>query len=433
MVQPTRHLSDLDGRLVENVVHFARALRKAGVRVGTAQVETALRAVEQAGFTSRIDFYHTLRATMIHRSDQLEVFHQVFAMFWRDPEFLNAMMHMLSPQLQDTTPPKKRDAGARRAADALGDPPPPPQDVPEENKVETEAALSWSALEVIRTKDFEQMSAAELREAEKAIATLSLDARPLTSRRLRPTTRRARPDARATLRASMRRGGEMVRISQRAPEVRPPDLVAICDVSGSMATYARMVMRFLHALGHASGASGRSRGTERATKGQWGRLHTFTFGTELTNISRAMARGDADAALEHVGQEVRDWEGGTRIGPALEQFNKRWSRRVLGRGAVVLLITDGLERDDLDLLDAQMKRLALSSRRLIWLNPLLRWDGFAPLAGGIRTMLPHVDSLHACHSVGSLMELAEALNMPTKQATTRPNFAPQNNGAVHPA
>lgn len=424
MVQTTRHLSDLDGRLVENVIHFARALRKAGIRVGTAQVETALRAVEQAGFTSRIDFYHTLRATMIHRSDQLEVFHQVFAMFWRDPEFLNAMMHMLSPQLQDTTPPKKRDAGARRAADALGDPPPPPQDVPEDNQVETEAALSWSALEVIRTKDFEQMSAAELREAEKAVATLSLDARPLASRRLRPTTRRARPDARATLRASMRRGGELVRIAQRAPEVRPPDLVAICDVSGSMATYARMVMRFLHALGHASRAS------SNAGKGQWGRLHAFTFGTELTNISRAMARGDADTALEHVGQEVRDWEGGTRIGPALEAFNKRWSRRVLGRGAVVLLITDGLERSDLDLLDAQMERLALSSRRLIWLNPLLRWDGFAPVAGGIRTMLPHVDSLHACHSVSSLMELAEALEDPGRVQTT-PSM--HKHAAVHPA
>lgn len=419
MVQPTRHLSDLDGRLVENVIHFARALRKAGIRVGTAQVETALRAVEQAGFTSRVDFYHTLRATMVHRSDQLDVFHQVFAMFWRDPEFLNAMMHMLSPQLQDTAPPKKRDAGARRAADALGDPPPPPQDLPEENQVETEAALSWSALEVMRSKDFEQMSAAELREAEKAIATLSLDAPPLASRRLRPTTRRARPDARATMRASMRRGGEMVRILQRAPVVRPPDLVAICDVSGSMATYARMVMRFLHALAH-------------APSNEWNTLHAFTFGTELTNISRAMARGDADAALEHVGQEVRDWEGGTRIGPALEQFNKRWSRRVLGRGAVVLLITDGLERDDLELLDLQMKRLALSSRRLIWLNPLLRWDGFAPVAGGIRTMLPHVDSLHACHSLNSLTELAQALNLPTKQATMRLNSAPQNNGAVHP-
>ena len=395
----SRQLDALDGRLVENVIHFARALRKAGVRVGTAQVETAIQAVEQAGFTSRVDFYHTLRATLIHRSDQLEVFHQVFAMFWRDPEFLNAMMHMLSPQLRDETPPKKRDAGARRAGDALGEPP-KTDNRPEENRLETNATLSWSALQVVRTKDFEQMSAAELREAEKALASLNLPAPRHPSRRLSPTSRRARPDARATMRASMRRGGEVLRLAQRAPEVRAPDLVAICDISGSMAAYARILMRFLHALSH-------------NPHQDWGRVHAFTFGTELTNISRALARGDADAALEQIGREVTDWEGGTRIGPALERFNKQWSRRVLGRGAVVLLVTDGLERADLDLLDAQMERLALSSRRVIWLNPLLRWDGFAPLAGGIRTMLPHVDRLHACHNVESLSDLTQALHGPS--------------------
>lgn len=412
----TQPFAALDGRLVENIVHFARALRKTGIRVGTAQVETAIQAVEQASFTSRVDFYHTLRATLIHRSDHLEVFHQVFAMFWRDPEFLNAMMHMLSPQLRDDTPPKKPEAGARRAGDALGDPP-KTNDKPDNTRVETEAALSWSELEVIRTKDFEQMSAAELREAEKAIASLTLAAPRRSSRRLSPTLQRARPDARATMRASMRRGGEILRIAQRSPDIRAPDLVAICDISGSMASYARILMRFLHAVSH-------SRHKE------WNRVHAFTFGTELTNISRALARGDADAALERVGQEVKDWEGGTRIGPALARFNKQWSRRVLGRGAVVLLVSDGLERAGLDLLDAQMERLALSSRKLIWLNPLLRWDGFAPLAGGIRTMLPHVDSLHACHNVESLMDLTSALS--GTDTRTSPTFF-QNDAAVLPA
>ncbi len=383
-----------EGRLVENIVHFARALRKAGVRVGPAQVETALRAVQAAGFTRRDDFYHVLRATMVSRAEQLEVFHQVFALFWRDPDLISQMLHMMSPQMRDDTAPRARDAGHRRAAEALGDPPerPPRKD---QTEVEVRALMTASERAVLRGRDFEQMSGAELREAEAAIRTLDLGLPPLATRRARPAPR-GRPDPRATLRQAMRRGGEVQRLARRAPEPRHPDLVALCDISGSMSVYSRMLLRFLHALAHAEHR-------------RWGKVHAFTFGTALTNVSRALAKGEPDAALAAIGQEARDWEGGTRIGAALARFNRDWSRRVLGRGAVVLLISDGLERGEIDLLATEAERLHLSCRRLIWLNPLLRWEGFAPKAAGIRALMPHVDAFHACHSLDSLADLTAAL------------------------
>ncbi|MEO0654380.1 MAG: VWA domain-containing protein [Pseudomonadota bacterium] len=392
-------LTEPDGRLVENIVHFTQALRKAGIKVGTAQVETAIRAVETAGFTHRVDFYHTLRATLITRAEHIETFHQVFALFWRDPEFLESLMHMLSPRLKDETPPPPPGAARRRAEEALGETPKPRQQKPKEQVTE-HAALTWSATEVFRRMDFEQMSAAELAEAERAVRGLTLPVKPLRTRRSRPSRQGPRPDARATLRAARRRGGEIEEIARKAPRRRPPDLVAICDISGSMSVYSRMVMRYLHAVAHTPDRT-------------WGHVHAFTFGTTLTNVTRSLRASDPDIALASIGQEATDWEGGTRIGAALERFNKAWSRRVLTSGAVVLLISDGLERGDLDLLDREAARLARSARHVIWLNPLLRFDGFAPKAGGISTLLRHVHSFHACHSLDSLQDLSQALGHPT--------------------
>ncbi|MGV6849436.1 MAG: vWA domain-containing protein, partial [Marinibacterium sp.] len=251
---------------------------------------------------------------------------------------------------------------------------------------------------VLRRKDFEQMSAQELAEAEQAVADLSLPVRPLPGRRMRRRPQ-GRTDPPATLRHALRQGGEIVDIRRRAPAPRLPDLVALCDVSGSMSVYARMMMRYLHALTH-------------ARQRDWRAVHAFTFGTSLTNVTRALASRDPDAALSRAGQDVTDWEGGTRIGESLLAFNKHWSRRVLGRGAVVLLISDGLERGDLDMLRQQGERLALSTRRLVWLNPLLRFGGFEPLAGGARTLMPLVDSVHTCHSLDGLADLSRAISTP---------------------
>jgi uncharacterized protein len=388
-------LAEPQGRLTENIVLFARALRKAGVRVGPAQVQAAVEAVAVAGFTRKTDFYHTLRATLIHRAEHLQVFDQIFAMFWRDPEFIEHMIHLMSPTLRKESEARQKKAAERRAAEALTDGTRPPREVPEREELTVDARISWSASERLRAMDFEQMSAAEIREAAQAVRTLSLPVKPVPTRRSVASPSGRRPDLRATLRRSLRRGGEVERIEMRRRRTRPPDLVALCDISGSMSVYSRMLMHFLHAV-------------TWAPKRGWGRVSAFTFGTRLTNVTRALAQKDPDAALAAAGRDAQDWEGGTRIGEALRRFNVDWSRRVLGQGAVVILITDGLERGDTATLAREMERLRLSCRQLVWLNPLLRWEGFAPRAAGIRAILPQVDSFHACHSLDSLADLSAA-------------------------
>ncbi len=389
-----------DGRLVENIVHFIRALRKAGVSIGTSQAKTAIEAVRLAGFTAKPDFYYTLRAALITRPEHLQIYHQVFTLFWRDPAYLDRMMQMMLPLLQTfETEEKARKPAERRAAEALTDQSKAPEGTEPQEELEVDARFSWSQNEILRQMDFEQMSNAESKEAEAAIKQLRLPVEPLVSRRTIASVHGHLPDTRAMLRRSLRKGGEIDRLSLKSKRTRPPNLVTLCDISGSMSVYSRMMMRFLHALVWSPNPG-------------WGKVHGFTFGTQLTNITRALYLKDADLALGTIGQEAPDWQGGTRIGEALRQFNKEWSRRVLGQGAVVLLISDGLERGDVGLLAAEAGRLSRSCRRLIWLNPLLRWQAFEPKAAGIRAIMPHVDSFHACHSLDSLRELSQALSEP---------------------
>ena len=392
-------LPETHGRLAQNIVHFARALRRAGVNVGTAQVHVAVEAVERAGFTKRQDFYHTLRACLITRPEHLQTFHQVFTFFWRDPEYLERMMKMMLPLVQAMggEDEAKPEPAERRAAEALSEAQGRPAQAPEREEIELDATFSWSQHEQLRRMDFEQMSAAEIVQAARTIRTLRLPIDPLMTRRFVASAAGRVPDTRQMLRRAMRRGGEMHAIPFKKPRMRPPNLVVLCDISGSMSVYSRMMMHFLHALVWAPNSG-------------WGDVHGFTFGTQLTNVTRALHLKDVDLALEAVGQDAPDWQGGTRIGDALARFNRDWSRRVLGQGAAVLLITDGLERGDTTLLAREAERLALSCRKLIWLNPLLRWDGFAPKAGGIRAILPHVGSFHACHSLDAMSDLARALD-----------------------
>lgn len=397
-----RRLDETEGRLVENIVHFTRALRKAGVKVGTAQVEDAMRAVEAAGFSRKADFYHILQATLINRAADLQVFQQIFAMFWRDPEFLEHLIHMLSPTLRKDEEEQQKKGAERRAAEALADRPDAPQPAKERQEVEIDAQFSWSANETLRSMDFEQMSTREIAEATRAIRALELPLPPVRSRRRQISAHGLHPDIRTTLRRSLRDSGEIRQMARRAPLTRPPDLVALCDISGSMSVYSRVLLHFLHSLA-------------ARKDGNWRHVHAFTFGTRLSNITRALQGKDPDVALDAVSREAQDWQGGTRIGEALERFNKDWSRRLLGQGAVVLLISDGLERGDQSELAAQAERLSLSCRKLLWLNPLLRFDGFEPKAGGIRALLPHVDSFHACHSLDSLAEIGRALSVPHRR------------------
>lgn len=392
-------------RLAGNITHFARALRRAGLPIGPGRVIDAIRAVEVAGFTEKRDFYWTLHACFVNRPEHARIFAQLFRLYWRDPRYLEHMMAAMLPAIRGVQEERPAQAAEKRAAEALldGAEAPPREEEPkaaeEDALIEVDASLTMSTSERLKTLDFELMSLAEVAEAKRMLARLSLPIRPLPSRRTAPSFGQGRIDSARSLRAALRQGGEMYSLARKTPKARWPNLVVLSDISGSMSQYSRIILHFIHAVANERGAG-------------WAQVHAFTFGTQLTNITRHLRTRDVDAALKAAGAQAQDWEGGTRIGQSLAAFNRDWSRRVLGQGAVVLLITDGLDRDDPDALALQMQRLHLSARRVIWLNPLLRWDGFAPKAAGIRAMLPHVDSFRAGHSIASLEALAAAISKP---------------------
>ncbi|MEP2717001.1 VWA domain-containing protein [Pseudophaeobacter sp.] len=391
-----------DPKLAQNITHFARALRKAGLPIGPGRVIDAVEAVAAAGFTSRQDFYWALHACFVSKPEHRVVFAQIFRLYWRDPRFLERMMAALLPAIKGVQEEHAAKPGEKRAAEALleganqdVDAPEAPND--EGTEIEVDATLTISSEERLRSLDFEQMSTDEVARAKRILAQINLPVKPMQSRRLMAANQGDRVDWRRSFREAARRGGDLQTFARAKRRTRWPNLVVICDISGSMSQYSRIVLHFLHAVANAKGAG-------------WAKVHGFTFGTRLTNITRHLATRDVDAALAAAGAEAQDWEGGTRVGDCLHDFNRDWSRRVMGQGAVVLLITDGLDRGDPKALAHEMQRLHLSARRLIWLNPLLRWDGFAAKAQGIRAMLPHVDSFRAGHSIASLEDLVRVIS-----------------------
>jgi uncharacterized protein with von Willebrand factor type A (vWA) domain len=394
------------GRIAENVMHFARVLRGAGLPVGPAKVVDALMALEVTGIGRREDFYWTLAAVFLDRREQFALFDQAFHIFWRDPNMLERVMAMLLPRIegraQEAPPPPPA-----RLAEALAPPQPKPPTVPGEEQLDIDATFTFSEREVLQRADFETMTNAELAQAKRLIAQLRLPIPRVPTRRLAPDPHGARVDLRRTLRASLRSGGAFIPLERRAFEERHPPLVVLCDVSGSMSRYSRMFLHFLHAITN-----------------DRDRVHTFVFGTRLTNVTRHLRHRDVDVALKHVGDAVADWSGGTRIGTCLKAFNLRWSRRVLGQNAVVLMITDGLDRDLGEDLGREMERLHKSCRRLIWLNPLLRYEGFEPRPLGVRLMLPHVDDFLPAHNIKSLVDLAHALGENAGRRTARGSARP---------
>ena len=389
-------------RLVQNIVHFVRALRCAGIPIGTGRVIDAIQAVLAVGFTQKRDFYWTLHACFVNRREHKAVFSQIFRLYWRDPQYLEHMMSMMLPTIGNMKENRKPLAAEKRAVEALlnGHMPQMPDTAEvknEETLIEVDASYTVSETERFKTLDFEQMSTAEIAQAKAMLSRLKLPVKPLSSRRTRTNPQGQLVDKVATLRAAMRKGGNIQKLYYKKMAKRWPNLVVLCDISGSMSQYSRMVLHFLHAISNNKGAG-------------WAKVHAFTFGTRLTNITHHLDTKDVDAALAAAGAEAQDWEGGTCIGGCLHRFNNDWSRRVMGQGAIVLLITDGLDRDQESDLDKEMRRLRLSSRRLIWLNPLLRWDQFAAKATGIRIMLPNVDSFRASHSIASLEDLATIIS-----------------------
>ena len=393
---------DDSNRLAENIMHFARVLRAAGLPVGPGKVLDGVRAVIAAGVGSREDFYWTLFAVFVNRQDHREIFDQAFHIFWRNPRILERMLHMLMPQVEVEMDPSQNDAVSRRVAEALakGEGAEVPQAEAEE-EIEFDAVLTYSAREVLQGMDFESMSADEVTQAKAIIARMRLPIMAVPTRRLSPDPHGRRVDMRASLRAALRSSGG-VPLRHRSPKQRHPPLVVLCDISGSMSRYSRMFLHFMHAITN-----------------DRDRVHTFVFGTRLTNITRHLRHRDVDIALEKVAEDVEDWSGGTRIGHCLHDFNTDWSRRVLGQGAVVLMISDGLDRDAGEGIGGEVERLHKSCRRLIWLNPLLRYAGFEPKSKGIRALLPHVDDFRTVHNLASLGDLAAALSRPEPGRRTR--------------
>src|ERR1700730_15806452 len=382
--------SSAAGRLAENIVYFARALRAAGISVGPGAVLDALEAVKAAGVGERSDFYWTLHAVFVKKHEHSVLFDQAFRIFFRKRGYLEHMMAMMMPQAPGA--PRKPQAGSARVQEALFES--LKDKLKEEGReIEIDQRLTVSDREVLQRKDFALMSAAEIARAKDAISRMVLSLNEVKTRRLAPDRRGHVIDIRRTLRASMKAGGALIDLQYRGPKTRLPPIVALLDISGSMGEYTRLFLHFLHAVTDARK-----------------RVHSFLFGTRLTNVTRALRARDPDEALAACSASVADWSGGTRIATSLRAFNKQWARRVLGQGAIVLLITDGLERDPDDRLAFEIDRLHRSCRRLIWLNPLLRFHGFEARALGVRTMLPHVDEFRAVHNLASMEELCRALS-----------------------
>lgn len=386
--------SPSDGGLIAaNIMHFGRALRAAGLPVGPGRVLDAIRAVQTVGLGSRSDLYWTLHAVFVSRRDERELFDQAFHAFWRNPKILERMMSLVLPSFGDETAEPEETISPRVAAALAGNEAQQGEQEEKETEIIFDAAMSWSRSELLGEKDFEKMTAEEVEAAHRAIRNMRLPIQDVPTRRFRRDPTGPSVDMRATMRAALRDGGDVIPLLKRDRRRRRPPLVILCDISGSMDRYARMLIHFMHAVTN-----------------DRDRVHTFLFGTHLTNVTRYLRNKDIDIALERVADGVTDWSGGTRIGTCLHDFNKYWSRRVLGQGAVVLFISDGLDRDAGEGVSAEMRRLQGSCRRLIWLNPLLRYDQFEPKSLGVKALLPFVDDFRPVHNLNSLTELAAALN-----------------------
>ena len=384
-----------EGRLAQNIMNFGRILRAAGLPIGSGQIIKATEAVAEIGITDREIFYWTLHAVYVTRIDQREIFDQAFHIFWKNPHLLERMMQMVLPTFKTNQPDQRDEEVIRRVSDALKEEREQEkqnQDKVEEQEIDLDATMTFSNQEILQEMDFEKMTVVELEAAKSAISHLQMPLKEIPSRRYTMNSSRGIIDLRGTLRASMKRAGDDIPLKYKTIRTKPPALVALCDISGSMTRYSRMLLHFMHTLTNARSE-----------------VFTFLFGTRLTNVTRYLRNKDVDESLEKASQAVNDWSGGTRIGECLHDFNYNWARRVLSRGSIVLLISDGLDRDSGVGLSKEVDKIKRSCNRLIWLNPLLRFDQFSPRSMGVRAILPNVHEFRPVHSLNSLRELAQAL------------------------
>ncbi|HZP88455.1 MAG TPA: VWA domain-containing protein [Burkholderiales bacterium] len=375
--------------LFDNIVGFGRLLRSVGLAAGPTQLAQAMQAIALAGLVNREDFYWALASSLVVHPEQKAVFDQAFELFWR-AQLRTTAVAELNRWRRDDTAQSETESGPV-SLEVLSEALAADEDAGEDA---SEADQRNSAAEVERLSDkhFDQMSEEELAAAKQHLAQLPFDTNPYLSRRRQRDVNGDAVDWRGSFRAMTRRHGGLPKFSYCLRREEAPALVLLCDISGSMQIYSRVLLHFVCAL-----AQRRKR------------TFAFLFGTRLTPISRLCGGADLDRAVSRAVAAARDFDGGTRIGGALEAFNKLWSRRVLSRNAVVILLSDGLDADDSNVLDVEIARLHRSCRQLMWLNPLLRFEGFEPKASGVQTILRHVDSLHAVHTLRHIGDVAAAL------------------------
>lgn len=376
--------------MADHIIAFGRVLRRAGLDIGSAQIMDALRAVDVVGIERRADVYQALFGTFVLRRSDVEVFDQAFHLFWRAPSELAELLQMALPSTGSSEP----DGPRRRIQEALQEktdvPPPPPSEETDDREVEV--TVSYTDREKLREKDFADFSAEEMARAKEMMRSMRWPIEPRAVRRRTPRSGGRALDIRGTIRRGLRRHGEFLDLQFRGPKTKPRPVVVLCDISGSMEAYSRMLLHFLHAI----------------TNGMR-RVESFVFGTRLTRITRHLRQRDVDDALQEVSERVEDWSGGTRIGETLKEFNYEWLRRVLPSGGVVMIISDGCDRGDTDLLAHEMERLARNCHRLLWLNPLLRYDQYEPRTQGMQAALPHVDDFLPVHNLESLRQVGRTL------------------------
>jgi uncharacterized protein len=372
------------GHILEHVLAFTHLLREMGVDVSPGQALELVRALEHVPITGREDFRGAARCTLIRRHEDLPLFDTAFAFYWRaggvDP------LAMLVPQIKVPAKPLRlRQRPSAQDGESDGG------EEPKQEQIEIQ--LSYSAGEALRTKDFGSFTWEEVQACKALLKELAWRIEPRRTRRKRPTARGRQIDMRRLLRHNLRYGGEPVELTWRTQRTRQRPLVVLCDISGSMDRYSRILLQFVHTI---------SNGLRD--------VEAFVFGTRLTRVTRLLRERDIDDAISAVSKHVNDWSGGTRIGETLKEFNFFWGRRVLGRGAVVLLISDGWDRGDSKQLGNEMSRLQRSCHRLIWLNPLLGSRDYQPLTQGMQAALPYVDDFLPVHNLASLEQLGQRLS-----------------------
>ena len=397
MVEPKNSFKPVESRLHDAIASFGRFVRQAGCELGTGEIMNAVRATSYIDITNREDFKSALRATFITSHKFIPVFDQLFDLYWRNPDRLENVSDILrrlyeSRLAQAELESMKQQAEQMKQRHLDSFKPREEGEGKQESEDKTFDLFVYSPEEILREKRFDAYTEDELKEAKEFLNRWRWEFGEKRLRRLKPGRKRHRLNLRGTIRKNIFPTQDFVELAWRAQKWKPRPLIILCDISGSMETYTRILMHFIFTL-HAINP----------------RLEAFTFGTRLNRITHTLRHKDVDDTMDLLTVSIKDWSGGTRIGETLETFNLLWARRVLGGGAVVLIISDGWDTGNVEKLKNEIDRLHRSCHRLIWLNPNLGYDDFQPLTRGVQTLLPYTDIFLPIHNLNSLVDLGKVL------------------------